>query len=212
MLKFGLSVRFGRYALNLYVALYAHLLNGSGDKRQLAGLQHLFGGGLGGHCGAAVVDSAKNLFGPIVTGLFLLILLAAFLFFSSKRFNRWFGSIGVKKEKPVKPPKPVKPETGPDTPDLPVEPANDGQETIPDGPVDDPQPSLLADLVALGARTDEVVQKSVQLTPVTPVQFFEGPFVSAEETPDQYGIRTFFIRSRHRHDLSFFIHHNVETR
>lgn len=39
MLKFGLSVRFGRYALNLYVALYAHLLNGSGDKRQLAGLQ-----------------------------------------------------------------------------------------------------------------------------------------------------------------------------
>ena len=39
MLKFGLSVRFGRYALNLYVALYAHLLNGSGDKGQLAGLQ-----------------------------------------------------------------------------------------------------------------------------------------------------------------------------
>ena len=35
----GLSVRLGRYALNLYVALYAHLLNGSGDKGQLAGLQ-----------------------------------------------------------------------------------------------------------------------------------------------------------------------------
>ena len=38
-LNFGLSVRFGRYALNLYVALYAHLLNGSGDKGPLAGRQ-----------------------------------------------------------------------------------------------------------------------------------------------------------------------------
>ena len=68
-----------------------------------AGQELLFGGGLGGHCGAAVVAWAENLFGAIVTGLFLLILTAAFLFFSSKRFNRWFASIGRKKEKPVEP-------------------------------------------------------------------------------------------------------------
>ena len=68
-----------------------------------AGQELLFGGGLGGHCGAAVVAWAENLFGTIVTGLFLLILTAAFLFFSSKRFNRWFASIGRKKEKPAEP-------------------------------------------------------------------------------------------------------------
>ena len=68
-----------------------------------AGQELLFGGGLGGRCGAAVVAWAENLFGTIVTGLFLLILTAAFLFFSSKRFNRWFASIGRKKEKPEKP-------------------------------------------------------------------------------------------------------------
>ena len=130
LLKTTLVALFGAFIASLVLAFAG----------QLAGLQHLFGGGLGGHCGAAVVDSAKNLFGPIVTGLFLIILVAAFLFFSYKRFNRWFGSIGVKKEKPVKAPRPVKPETGPDTPDLPVEPANDGPDTIPDGPVDDPQP------------------------------------------------------------------------
>ena len=79
---------------------------------QLAGLDLLFGGGLGGRCGAYVVNWAENLFGPIVTGLFLVILVAAFLFFSSKRFNRWFASIGVKKPKEVKV-------------DSPVEPAND---------------------------------------------------------------------------------------
>jgi len=66
----------------------------------VAGLDHIFGGGLGGRCGAAVIAWASNLFGPIVTGLFVAILVAAFLFFASKRFNRWFASIGVKKEKP----------------------------------------------------------------------------------------------------------------
>ena len=65
----------------------------------VAGLDNLFGGGLGGRCGAAVIAWASNLFGPIVTGLFVAILVAAFLFFASKRFNRWFASIGVKKEK-----------------------------------------------------------------------------------------------------------------
>ena len=67
---------------------------------KLAGLDLLFGGGLGGRCGSFVIDWAENLFGPIVTGLFLVILMAAFLFFASKRFNRWFAAIGTKKPKP----------------------------------------------------------------------------------------------------------------
>ena len=133
LLKTTLVALFGAFIASLVLA-YAG---------RIAGLQHLFGGGLGGHCGMAAVDSMQNLFGPIVTGLFLLVLVAAFLFFSSKRFNRWFASIGVKKEKPVKVNKP-QPATDPESPDIPVQPADDWQEPLPDGiPVgliDDPQP------------------------------------------------------------------------
>ena len=60
----------------------------------LAGLDSIFGGGLGGRCGAMVIQWAERLFGTIVTGFFVVILVAAFLFFSSKRFNRWFAGLG----------------------------------------------------------------------------------------------------------------------
>ena len=98
---------------------------------QLAGLDLLFGGGLGGRCGAYVVDWAENLFGPIVTGLFLVILVAAFLFFSSKRFNRWFAAIGTKKPKPEKPV--VIPDAPEDNPDASIViPDEDPESQIPD--------------------------------------------------------------------------------
>ena len=72
----------------LFGAFFSSLVLAFAGKR--AGLDLLFGGGLGGRCGASAVTWAENLFGPIVTGLFIVILVAAFLFFSSKRFNRWF--------------------------------------------------------------------------------------------------------------------------
>ena len=98
---------------------------------QLAGLDLLFGGGLGGRCGTYVVDWAENLFGPIVTGLFLVILVAAFLFFSSKRFNRWFAAIGTKKPKPEKPV--VIPDAPEDNPDASIViPDEDPESQIPD--------------------------------------------------------------------------------
>ena len=91
LLKTALITLSGAFVASLLLA-YAGML---------AGLGQLFGGGLGGRCGAAVIDWAANLFGPIVTGLFVLILVACFLFFSSKRFNRWFSALGQKREKPV---------------------------------------------------------------------------------------------------------------
>jgi S-DNA-T family DNA segregation ATPase FtsK/SpoIIIE len=100
-----------------------------------AGLDLLFGGGLGGRCGAAVVNWSENFFGLIVTGLFLVILTAAFLFFASKRFNRWFASIGVKEPKPENPDAPAE---NPDTPVVvpeedPVSPdTEDITDTLPD--------------------------------------------------------------------------------
>ncbi len=127
LLKTTLVALFGAFIASLVLAFIG----------QIAGLQHLFGGGLGGHCGAAAVNWAQNLLGPIVTGLFLVILVAAFLFFASKSFNRWFANIGVKKEKKVKEPK-VVPATDPEVPDTPEEPVVTTEEEpetpeIPDG-------------------------------------------------------------------------------
>ncbi len=116
----------------LFGAFFSSLALAFAGKR--AELDLLFGGGLGGRCGVTVVDWAENLFGPIVTGLFVVILIAAFLFFSSKRFNRWFASIGVKKEKPA-----AIPDSTPVTPDsTSVIPGEDPEspgipEGIPDG-------------------------------------------------------------------------------
>ena len=114
---------------------------------KLAGLNLLFGGGLGGRCGAFVVDWAENLFGPIVTGLFIVILVAAFLFFSSKRFNRWFAAIGTKKPKPVEP----------ETPEIIPE-----EEEIPDQVGDDIQ--------AVGDDADELIIPEIALAGDSPVE------------------------------------------
>ncbi len=58
------------------------------------GLGNAFGGGLGGECGESVVSWSRNLFGSIPTALLILLLLAAWLFFISSRFTRWFDSLG----------------------------------------------------------------------------------------------------------------------
>ena len=58
-------------------------------------LDYVFGGGLGGRLGAGIISWSNNLLGKVVTGLLVLILLAAWLFFSSKRFTRWFSGLGA---------------------------------------------------------------------------------------------------------------------
>ncbi|MBQ0127520.1 MAG: DNA translocase FtsK 4TM domain-containing protein [Bacteroidales bacterium] len=91
---------------------------------KLVGLDYVFGGGLGGRLGAGIISWSNNLVGTVVTGLLVLILLAAWLFFSSKRFTRWFSGLGSaggqdvddvvagmgKTPGPVAKPEPVKPE------------------------------------------------------------------------------------------------------
>jgi S-DNA-T family DNA segregation ATPase FtsK/SpoIIIE len=80
------------------------------------GLGNAFGGGLGGECGEAVVGWSCNLFGKILTGLLLLALLAMWLFFASKKFNRWMSGIGA------------------------AEPADEPETAIEDGGSDKPKP------------------------------------------------------------------------
>lgn len=59
----------------------------------IAGWGNVFGGGLGGDCGEAVVSWLRNLFGSIITGIILLGLLALWLFFASDRFSKWLDSL-----------------------------------------------------------------------------------------------------------------------
>ena len=119
---------------------------------QLAGLDGVFGGGLGGRCGALVVGWAENLFGTIVTGCFIIILIAAFLFFSSRRFNRWFASLGEgreeeKKEKGARKSrddrKAEEPETGQDAETVP-ETVETGTETTHATAAPEPEPAPVA--------------------------------------------------------------------
>ncbi|MBO8444656.1 MAG: DNA translocase FtsK 4TM domain-containing protein [Bacteroidetes bacterium] len=59
---------------------------------QFSGGELAFGGGLGGDCGAAIVSWSANLVGNIVTGVLILILVLAWLLFSSRRFSSWMLS------------------------------------------------------------------------------------------------------------------------
>ena len=61
----------------------------------LMGMNTVFGGGLGGRLGASVIGWSNNLLGYVVTALLVLILLAAWLFFSSRRFTRWLSGLGA---------------------------------------------------------------------------------------------------------------------
>ena len=142
----------------LFGAFFSSLVLAFAGKR--AGLDLLFGGGLGGRCGASAVTWAENLFGPIVTGLFIVILVAAFLFFSSKRFNRWFASIGVKKPKPIVEPKPEPVEVEPE-PEQPLDIVE---------PVEEVDDTLIIPEVALAE------QPAQDLTPEQPKEDQEGSF------------------------------------
>ena len=59
----------------------------------VAGWGNVFGGGLGGECGESVVSWSRNLFGPVITVVMLLLLLALWLFFASDKFRHWLDSL-----------------------------------------------------------------------------------------------------------------------
>lgn len=65
-------------------------------------LGNLFGGGLGGYSGHAVIVWMDNLFGNIVSAVVLAVLVIIWLVLSSRRFAHWFAVAGMeKKVKPV---------------------------------------------------------------------------------------------------------------
>ncbi|MCQ2155678.1 MAG: DNA translocase FtsK [Bacteroidales bacterium] len=80
----------------------------------LCGIPNAFEGGLGGMVGTTVNQWGINLFGRVVTGILIALLICVILFCCSQRFNRWIASWGAEKpeeEKEEEPaPEPEQPE------------------------------------------------------------------------------------------------------
>lgn len=58
-----------------------------------------FGGGLGGYAGSAVVAWMKNLLGPVIPALIIVVLIVAWLIMSNRKFAGWFAVAGEAEEK-----------------------------------------------------------------------------------------------------------------
>lgn len=61
---------------------------------EIFGLKNVFGGGLGGDCGNVVISWMTAQIGKLITFLTLLVFVAMWLFFASKRFSNWFLNLG----------------------------------------------------------------------------------------------------------------------
>ena len=88
LLKTFLAALFGALLSSLLLAYCGHL----------AGIDTVFGGGLGGRCGTTLVLWAEVQFGAAVTGLLIVLLIAVYFFFLSRRFCRWLSSLGRSRE------------------------------------------------------------------------------------------------------------------
>lgn len=88
LLKTFLAALFGALLSSLLLAYFGHL----------AGIDTVFGGGLGGRCGTTLVLWAEVQFGAAVTGLLIVLLIAVYFFFLSRRFCRWLSSLGRSRE------------------------------------------------------------------------------------------------------------------
>ena len=126
-----------------------------------AGAQNAFGGGLGGEFGAQIIAWSNNLFGVIVTPILALILLLAYLFFTSRKFTDWVYNVG---KAPKAEKKPKKQKKGDKAADLKAEePETAEPEAVPDpapetvpepveGPVECPAEKQAAEKPAEGEK------------------------------------------------------------
>ena len=148
LVKTALVAIFGAFVSSLAFAYAGNLV----------GLRNAFGGGLGGHCGAFVVDWVEGQLGEIITAFIIFILIACFLFFSSSRFTRWFAGLG--KKKTVSPSEEL---PGPEAESImPVEES----ETVKEEPVPEIEPAL---------------PSQVPEPPVSDVPVADAPVVNGQE-------------------------------
>ena len=65
----------------------------------LAGPDTVFGGGLGGDCGAEISAFLVNMVGKIVTFILLAVFVVLWLLYASGRFSRWLVTVGDRKQR-----------------------------------------------------------------------------------------------------------------
>lgn len=96
LLKTALMTVSGAFVASLLFALIG----------KFVGLDTLYGSGIGGGCGEFIAGGLFNLFGPVITTVFVLAVAGAWMFFCSDRFADWFRSLGKNpefEEEPVAP-------------------------------------------------------------------------------------------------------------
>lgn len=112
------------------------------------GSSTLFGGGLGGDAGAALVAALENLMGPIITTCLLIALAIVWMLFASGRFAHWFAEAG--NNPPAPKPEPAEEEETADETETDVE-ADDQEEVdspeVPVLPAEQLEPIILEDPV-----------------------------------------------------------------
>ena len=67
----------------------------------LSGPDIMFGGGLGGDCGAEISAFFVNMIGKIVTAVVLAVFVVLWLLYASGRFSRWLVTLGDRREQPA---------------------------------------------------------------------------------------------------------------
>ena len=76
----------------------------------IAGIPDAFDGGLGGICGAQIIEWGINLFGSFITAILVIIVIACWLFAASPRFSEWIYKLfnkGTESSKEESEPEPV---------------------------------------------------------------------------------------------------------
>ena len=145
----------------------------------LFSLGNLFGGGLGGYSGHAVILWMQNLLGQIVTGVVICVMVVIWLVLSSRRFAHWFAVAGMeKKEEPVEE----------ETPSVEEFKAEAEVETVAEVPVqeEEPAPEVLPEAdMEWGDSPEEEFELGGEFEPMPfEEEVSEGIVVENPETPE----------------------------
>jgi DNA segregation ATPase FtsK/SpoIIIE, S-DNA-T family len=125
---------------------------------QSLGLGSIFGGGLGGECGASLISRSLDLIGLPASILATLLLVVMWLLFASPRFQRWFNGLFSAKERREKLEKEA----------VPQEAETAEPEEVPEPePVREPEPEIKLEPVAAVAQTAEEVASITDPVPET---------------------------------------------
>ncbi len=125
---------------------------------QSLGLGSIFGGGLGGECGASLISRSLDLIGLPASILATILLVVMWLLFASPRFQRWFNGLFSAKERREKSEKKTEPEEAE---------AAEPEEVPEPEPVREPEPEINLEPVAAVAQTAQEVASITDTVPET---------------------------------------------